>query len=71
MQEPKGFREVPKPRKWTRGGTARREQERAALKAQHRAERLARWQAEKAARMQSRVHKPMLGPRPEEGGAGP
>jgi hypothetical protein len=60
MQEPKGFREEPKPKKWTRGGTARREQERAALKAQRRAERLARWQQEKAARVKARVHKPML-----------
>ena len=61
MPEPKGFQEEPKPRKWTRGGTARRERERAEAKAKHRAERLARWQAEKAARVQSRVHKPMLG----------
>jgi DNA invertase Pin-like site-specific DNA recombinase len=60
MQEPKGFREEPKPKKWTRGGTARREQERAALKAQRRADRLARWQAEKAARIQSRVRKPKV-----------
>ena len=58
MQEPKGFREEPKPKKWTPGGTARREQERADCKAQHRADRLARWQQEKAARMESRVHKP-------------
>ena len=61
MPEPKGYQEKPKPRKWTRGGTARREQERAEAKAKHRAERLARWQAEKEARVQSRVHKPMLG----------
>ena len=67
MQEPKGFREEPKPKKWTRGGTARREQEQAALKAKHRAERLARWQKQKAARLQLRVHKPMLEPRPREG----
>jgi DNA invertase Pin-like site-specific DNA recombinase len=71
MQEPKRFREEPKPKKWTPGGTTRREQERAALKAKHRAERLARWQAEKAARLQSRVHKPMLAPQPKEGTARP
>ena len=71
MQEPKGFREEPKPKRWTPGGTTRREQERAALKAQHRVERLARWQAEKAARLQSRVHKPRLEPQPTEGVAGP
>ena len=58
MQEPKGFREEPKPKKWTPGGTARREQERADSKAQHRADRLARWQKERAMRVQSRVHKP-------------
>ena len=29
MPDPKGFREEPKPKKWTRGGTARREQQRA------------------------------------------
>ena len=69
MQEPKGFREEPKPKKWTPGGTARREQEQATLKAQHRAERLARWQAEKEARLRSRVHKPKLEPRPKEGAA--
>jgi DNA invertase Pin-like site-specific DNA recombinase len=71
MQEPKGFREEPKPKNWTSGGTARREQERAALKAQHREERLARWQQQKAARLQSRVHKPRLEPRPKEGAGGP
>jgi len=71
MQEPKGFREEPKPRKWTLGGTARREQERAASKVQHRAERLTRWQKEKEARIRSRVHKPMMEPRPKEGVAGP
>ena len=60
MQEPKGFRVEPKPKKWTPGGTARREEKRAALKAQHRAERLARWEKEKEARIQSRVHKPKL-----------
>ena len=69
MQEPKGFREEPKPKKWTPGGTARRQQEQATLKAQHRAERLARWQAEKEARLRSRVHKPKLEPRPKEGAA--
>jgi putative DNA-invertase from lambdoid prophage Rac len=58
MQEPKRFREEPKPKKWTPGGTAQRERERAASKARHRAERLARWQQEKAARVESRVHKP-------------
>jgi DNA invertase Pin-like site-specific DNA recombinase len=60
MQEPKGFREEPKPKKWTPGGTARREQERAELKAKHRAERLARWQQQKEARLQSRVRKPKI-----------
>jgi hypothetical protein len=60
MQEPKGFRAEPKPKKWTRGGTARREQERAEAKAKRRAERLARWQQEKERRIQSRVRKPML-----------
>jgi hypothetical protein len=58
MQEPKGFREEPKPKKWTPGGTARREQERADAKARRRTERLARWQQEKEARVESRVHKP-------------
>lgn len=60
MEEPKSFCEEPRPRKWTSGGTARREQERADAKAQRRAQRLARWEAEKAARVQSRVHKPAL-----------
>ena len=60
MQEPKGFREEPKPKRWTPGGTAKREEERADAKAQHCAERLARWREEKATRVQSRVHKPML-----------
>ena len=60
MQEPKGFREEPKPKKWTRGGTARREQERAEAKAKRRAERLARWQQEKERRIQSRVRKPKV-----------
>ena len=60
IQEPKGFREEPKPRKWTPGGTARRKQERAEAKAKHRAERLARWQVEKAARVEARVHKPKV-----------
>ncbi len=60
IEEPKGFREVPKPRKWTRGGAARREQQRAEAKARHHAERLARWEAQRAARVQSRVHKPKL-----------
>ncbi len=69
MQEPKRFREEPRPKKWTPGGTTRREQERAALKAQHRTERLARWQKEKEARIQSRVHKPKLKPEPKEGAA--
>jgi hypothetical protein len=59
MDEPKGFQEEPKPRKWTPGGTARRERERADTKARHRTERLTRWEKEKAARVQSRVHKPM------------
>ena len=60
VQEPKGYCEKPKPKKWTRGGTKRREQERAESKARHCAERAARWQREKAARLQSRVHKPIL-----------
>ena len=60
IEEPKGFREEPKPREWTRGGTARREQERADAKAQHREERLARWQKERAAWVESRVHKPTI-----------
>jgi DNA invertase Pin-like site-specific DNA recombinase len=59
LLEPKGYGDPPKPRKWTRGGTARRERERAEAKARHRAERAARWRAEKAARVQSRVYKPM------------
>ena len=62
MSDPKGLRygPEPKPRKWTPGGTARREQQRAEAKAKHRAERLARWQTEKAARVHSWVHKPIL-----------
>jgi hypothetical protein len=60
MQEPKRFREEPKPKKWTPGGTVRREQQQAASKAKHHAERLARWQAEKEARLRSRVHKPKI-----------
>ncbi len=60
IQEPRGFREKPKRRKRTRGGTARREQERADAKAKHRAERLARWQVERAARVEARVHKPKV-----------
>ncbi|MBN2580955.1 MAG: recombinase family protein [Pirellulales bacterium] len=59
VQEPKSFRAEPKPRNWTPGGTARREQERADAKARHHADRLARWRQEKAARIQSRVHKPL------------
>jgi putative DNA-invertase from lambdoid prophage Rac len=58
MQEPKGFREEPKPKKWIPGGTARRDAERARLKDQHHADRLARWEKEKAARIERRVHKP-------------
>ena len=60
IQEPKGFREKPKPKTWTRGGTERRAKERADAKAQHHAEKLARWQAERAARVQARVHKPAV-----------
>jgi DNA invertase Pin-like site-specific DNA recombinase len=60
IPEPKGSTVGKRKKGWTPGGTARREQERAALKAQHRAERLARWQREKEARVRSRVHKPML-----------
>ena len=65
MPDPKGLRygPEPKPRKWTPGGTARREQQRAEAKAKHRAERLARWEKEKVARVQSRVHKSKLQPR--------
>jgi DNA invertase Pin-like site-specific DNA recombinase len=58
MPEPKGYQEEPKPRNWTPGGTARREQQRAEAKAEHRAERLARWEKEKAERIERRVHKP-------------
>ena len=54
-------------KKWTRGGTARREQERAESKARRRADRLARWQKEKEARIQSRVHKPKLDLQLQEG----
>jgi DNA invertase Pin-like site-specific DNA recombinase len=60
MQEPKRFRLEPKAKTWTRGGTARLEQERADSKARHHAERLARWQNEKATRIQARVRKPTL-----------
>jgi DNA invertase Pin-like site-specific DNA recombinase len=59
LPEPKRYGLEPKPRKWTRGGTARREQERAEAKVRHRAERQARWRAEKVTRVQSRVYKPM------------
>lgn len=71
MEEPEGFREEPRPKGWTPGGTARREQERAEAKAQHRAERLRRWEAEKAARVQSRVHKPALTRLKTENQSGP
>jgi DNA invertase Pin-like site-specific DNA recombinase len=60
LPEPKRYGLEPRPWKWTRGGTARREQERAEAKARHRAERLVRWRAEKAARVQTRVHKPAV-----------
>jgi DNA invertase Pin-like site-specific DNA recombinase len=70
MQEPKRFREEPKPKKWTPGGTSRREQERAETKAKHRAERLARWEKEKTERIERRVHKPKLEPQLEEGATG-
>ena len=71
MQEPKGFRKEPKPKKWTPGGTARREQERAEAKAKHRAERLARWQQEKERRIQSRVRKPKVELQLQGEGTGP
>ncbi len=54
MSEPKGYGPEPKPRNWTPGGTARREQQRAEAKAQHRAERLARWEKEKTQRIEWR-----------------
>lgn len=57
---PKGYGLEPKPRKWTRGGTARRKQQRAEAEAKHRVEWRARWKAEKAARLQRRVHKPAV-----------
>ena len=60
LPELKRYGLEPKPRKWTRGGTARRARERAEAKARHHAERLARWRAEKVARVQSRVHKPAV-----------
>jgi DNA invertase Pin-like site-specific DNA recombinase len=60
LLEPKGYGDPPKPRKWTRGGTARRQRERAEAKARHHAEQQARWKAEKAARVQTRVHKPAV-----------
>ena len=71
MQEPKGFREEPKPKKWTRGGTARREQERAEAKVKRRAERLAQWQQEKERRIQSRVRKPKVELQLQGEGTGP
>jgi hypothetical protein len=58
---PKGYGEEPKSRRWTRGGTARRQKERAEAKARHRAARRARWRAEKVTRVQSRIHKPAVG----------
>ena len=60
IEEPKNFREEPRPKGWTRGGTARREQERANRRAETRAERQARWQKEKEARLTRRVHKPVV-----------
>jgi DNA invertase Pin-like site-specific DNA recombinase len=60
IPEPPGFREEPKPKKWTPGGTARREREQAAAKAQHHAERLLRWEKQKAQRIKRRVHKPKV-----------
>jgi DNA invertase Pin-like site-specific DNA recombinase len=65
LPEPKGFREEPRPKGWTPGGTERREQERAA----RRAERRARWKEEKAARVKARVHKPKITPKLGEGPA--
>lgn len=41
LEEPKGFREVPRPKAWTRGGTAKRDKERADRRAQNKAKRLA------------------------------
>ena len=60
IQEPKGFREVPRRKGWTPGGTARRERERAEAKARRHAERRERWRKEEEARMATRVHKPLL-----------
>ena len=54
-EEPKRFREDPKPKTWVRGGTARREREQAETKAQNRAKRLARWAEEKKERLEKRA----------------
>jgi DNA invertase Pin-like site-specific DNA recombinase len=56
MEEPKGFREEPKPKKWTRGGTARREREQAETKTRNQAKRLACWKREKERRLEKRAH---------------
>lgn len=60
LPDPKGFRMVPDPKKWTRGGAAKRDKERAERKAQNKAKRLAKYQAEKEARIAARIHKSVV-----------
>jgi DNA invertase Pin-like site-specific DNA recombinase len=60
IPEPKTFRAEPRPKGWARGGTARREEERAERRAQTHAAQQERCRKEKEARLAARVHKPVV-----------